>query len=129
MNSETKVHLAGMFSCFPQSPDIEPRAYLQGLVIACDGLDDAAICEAVDHVVAGKAEGINQSFCPSTAAFGAYARKLDERNRLVRDRLSRPALPAPAVVETHNWVDDLPAERRAEIKAASAAILKKFARA
>lgn len=93
--------------------------------MACEGVGDEAIIEAVENIVTGKAnaEGINPNFCPSTAAFGAYVRKLDERNKLVAQRISRPAIEGPKQEPDKPFKQEGTAEER---KARAEAILRKF---
>ena len=121
MSKTAQARLKGLFSCFPQSPDITPEAYLAGLVMACEDGGDAAIIEAVENIVTGKAEGMNPNFCPSTAAFGVYARKLDEDNKIRQRAALRPRLEAPKPPEP--FVQEGTEQERA---AKVAAILGKF---
>jgi hypothetical protein len=111
-----------MFSCFPQSPDINPDAYLQGLSMACEGVSDAAICQAVKDVISGKADGVGSKFCPSTAEFGAYARKIHEHHEIIKRSHKWKAI-AHEDVTALPIVQEGTAEERQE---RVAAILSKF---
>lgn len=115
MGDKAKMMLAGMYSSFPQSSEVNPKAYLAMLAKACEGCSDEAVIEAAVDVGAGNVYGISKSFCPSTAEFGAHVRKIHERNELAANRLNRPKLEAPRRPADHRtgyekWCDGLSKE-------------------
>lgn len=91
--------------------------------MACEGVSDEAICKAVDFVVSGRAEGIKPNFCPSTAEFGIYARKLQSTMDILRRSKERPAIEAPKQEPAQIRQEGTEESRKARV----AAILKQAA--
>lgn len=84
-----------MFSASPRSGEINAEAYLAMVELGCSKVDDAAIQEAVADAALGAIPGMQRGWGPSYDVFNAHAIKLGERNKLVRDYKSRPAIEAP----------------------------------
>lgn len=123
MNEKTRQMIFAMFSASPRSGEVNADAYLAMVELGCQGAGDDAICEAVVDAAMGKIEGQQPGWAIGYDIFAAHARKLHERNELVRQRLARPALPAPPQDPAPDFKKEgTEAERAARV----AAILSKY---
>jgi hypothetical protein len=86
-----------MFSSYPRSKEAEQdaNAYFAMIELGCEGIPDEAIQEAVKDVAQRRVKGVTPGFCPQHDIFTAHAASIHERNKLVSERLARPAIERP----------------------------------
>lgn len=112
-----------MFSASPRSGELDADAYLAMVELGCGGAGEDAILEAVKDASVGNIDGMQPGWVPGYDVFNRHVLKIDERNRLVAQRISRPAIEGPKREPDKPFKQEGTAEER---KARAEAILRKF---